>query len=136
VCLAAPAAAADYNIQPSFSTPGAAVICWEDHHEIELACFTPNDRFWIYMYPTGRVPRDGDEHRYSGAPVKNPAYGTWRRSDFDLKAGPVLPFGHRWTEWQALKVDYTCVSSRTGLTCKNRSGHGWWLGRYKGYRIF
>jgi hypothetical protein len=22
------------------------------------------------------------------------------------------------------------------LTCTNRAGHGWWLGRYKGYRLF
>jgi hypothetical protein len=31
---------------------------------------------------------------------------------------------------------YTCMSRSNGLTCKNRSGHGWWLGRFKGYRIF
>jgi hypothetical protein len=48
----------------------------------------------------------------------------------------MLRFGNRWTEWQALRLQYTCTSLRTGLTCKNRSGHGWWLGRYKGYRIF
>lgn len=88
------------------------------------------------MYPTGRVPKDGDLHRYSDAPVKNPTYRLWQRKDFNMKSGGLLRFGYRWTEWQALKLDYTCLSQRTGLTCKNRTGHGWWLGRFRGYRIF
>lgn len=103
---------------------------------MQLTCFTPNDGFSLFMYPTGRVPRDGDEHLYSGAPVKNPVYRLWKNTDFNRKTGALLPLGNRWTQWQTLRLQYTCVSAATGLTCKNRSGHGWWLGRYKGYRIF
>ncbi len=124
------------RIQVDFYTPGYAVMCWEDYHEVQLECFTPNDRFSIFMYATGRVPRNGDEHLYSGAPVKNPRYGLWKRSDFNMRTGGLLRFGYRWTEWQTLKLDFTCLSQATGLTCKNQSGHGWWLGRFKGYRIF
>lgn len=116
LALAVPASAADYRIQLNFYTPGAAVMCWEDHHEVQLECFTPNDRFSIFMYPTGRVPRDGDEHPYSGASVKNPTYKRWSGSNFNTKTGGLLNFGYRWTEWQALKPNYTCLSQKTGLT--------------------
>ncbi len=34
------------------------------------------------------------------------------------------------------KARDTCSSRSNGLTCKNGIGHGWWLGRCKGYRIF
>ena len=134
--LVVPASAADYQIRIDFYTPGFAVVCWEDHHEVQLECFAPNRGFSIYMYPTGRVPRNGDEHPYSGAPVKNPRYRLWQLKDFNLRTGGLLRFGYRWTEWQALKTDYTCLSQASGLTCKNHSGHGWWLGRNKGFRIF
>jgi hypothetical protein len=135
--FAAPASAAPASrIQIDFYTPGNAVMCWEDYHEIQLQCFTPNDDFSIFMFPTGRVPKHGAEHPFSGAPAKNPVYRQWKLKDFNLNTGALLQFGHRWTEWQALKNQYSCLSQKTGLICKNRSGHGWWLGRYKGFRIF
>jgi hypothetical protein len=31
---------------------------------------------------------------------------------------------------------YSCVLRRTGLTCRNASGHGWWLGSSSAYRVF
>ncbi len=127
--------AAAPRIEIDFYTPSRAVMCWEDYHEIQLACYTPNDGFSLFMYPTGRVPRNGDEHPFSGSPVKNPTYGLWKRTDFNYKTGGLLNFGYRWTEWQALKRDYVCNSEKGGLTCKNRSGHGWWIGRFKGYRV-
>jgi len=33
-------------------------------------------------------------------------------------------------------LGFWCTSRRTGLLCWNRVGHGWWLGRYRGYRTF
>ncbi|MFN2469607.1 MAG: hypothetical protein ABR583_01165 [Gaiellaceae bacterium] len=129
----AASSAATPRIALDFYTPGYAVMCWEDYHEVELQCYTPNDGFTIFMYPTGRVPRDGDEHRFSGAPVRNPTYDLYKPRDFNRKSGGLLQFGNR---WKTLQRWYTCLSRRTGLTCRNRSGHGWWIGRYKGYRIF
>ena len=43
----------------------------------------------------------------------------------------VLRFGQTWRS-----AGFTCASRASGLTCTNRAGHGWWLGRYKGYRLF
>jgi hypothetical protein len=68
--------------------------------------------------------------------VVNPTYKRWKVRDFNMKTAGLLRFGYRWTEWQALKAEYTCFSRRSGLTCRIRSGQGWWLGRYKGYRVF
>jgi hypothetical protein len=31
---------------------------------------------------------------------------------------------------------FVCNSRSSGLTCQNARGHGWWLGRYVGYRVF
>jgi Family of unknown function (DUF6636) len=42
----------------------------------------------------------------------------------------VLPYGRTW-RFRA----FTCVSRRTGLTCRNRAGHGLFLSR-ESYRLF
>ena len=94
-----------------------------------LMCWTPNDGFTVEMSYNGRVRRTtlkgvGMTPQY----VRQSA----RQS--------LLNFGRDWawffdrngfgTLW------YTCSSRSNGLTCTNRAGHGWWLGRFKGYRIF
>jgi Family of unknown function (DUF6636) len=40
----------------------------------------------------------------------------------------VLRYGSRWS-----KGGFTCTSRRTGLRCKNRSGHGLFLSRARSY---
>ncbi|MGZ6285275.1 MAG: DUF6636 domain-containing protein [Ktedonobacterales bacterium] len=46
-------------------------------------------------------------------------------------SAPVLRFG------RAMRLSsVVCRSRSTGLTCVNQRGHGWWLGRYVGYRLF
>jgi hypothetical protein len=43
---------------------------------------------------------------------------------------PVLRYGRTW-RWRGVE----CTSRRMGLTCRNRSGHGWFLSRSR-QRIF
>ncbi|MDQ2982607.1 MAG: hypothetical protein M3R70_01595 [Actinomycetota bacterium] len=43
---------------------------------------------------------------------------------------PVLRYGRSW-HWLSIG----CTSRRNGLTCRNRSGHGWFLSRQR-QRIF
>jgi hypothetical protein len=31
---------------------------------------------------------------------------------------------------------FRCVSQRSGLTCRSKSGRGFWLGRSHGHRVF
>jgi hypothetical protein len=34
------------------------------------------------------------------------------------------------------RVLFRCTSRTSGLTCRSISGHGFWLGRVRGHRIF
>jgi hypothetical protein len=34
------------------------------------------------------------------------------------------------------RLTMRCISRRTGLTCRNTLGHGFWLGRFRGVRRF
>ena len=43
-------------------------------------------------------------------------------------SAPVLPYGKNWS-----RGGFTCMSRTTGLTCKNRAGHGWFLSRERSY---
>jgi hypothetical protein len=43
---------------------------------------------------------------------------------------PVLAYGRTWT-----RGSFTCASKASGLTCRNRDGHGWLLSRTRS-RIF
>jgi hypothetical protein len=44
---------------------------------------------------------------------------------------PVLRFG------QTRRLgSFVCKSRSTGLSCTNRRGHGWHLGRYVEYRLY
>jgi len=43
---------------------------------------------------------------------------------------PVLGYG---SSWRGRGV--TCTSRRTGLTCRNRSGHGFFMSRVRSYRF-
>jgi len=47
-----------------------------------------------------------------------------------------MSFGEKWRFLSPGFFQYECVSKKTGPHCTNHDGHGWWLGRYKGYRIF
>lgn len=131
VCTLAVASGA--HAAPSFKTPGGAAYCGVvEAFEVprdyipQLVCWTPNDGFTISMSPVGLVR---EKNYYQ------PNKGT------NLPAR-VLPFGRNWFARVAFfglpgrDVVYRCASRGSGLTCANASGHGWWLGRLKGYRTF
>jgi hypothetical protein len=100
-----------------FKTPRGAAYCGISHGEapFHLICWTPNDGFTVYMGERGRARK---------------MYHRPNRGLHDA-VGRTLRFGQRWAT-----VGFYCVSRGTGLTCTNRVGHGWWLGRYRGYRLF
>jgi hypothetical protein len=101
-----------------FKTPGGAAYCGITHGEppYHVICWTPNDGFTVSMGPRGRA--------YKRYIRDNRGYHDY--------VGRTLSFGQRW----ASAPGFRCVSRRTGLTCTNRVGHGWWLGRYRGYQLF
>lgn len=100
-------------------TPGQAVYCgWSvgEGAPSSLICWTPNDGYTISMRDYGRASRG--------------RYVAGNRRLFQNRA-PVLRFGRSMT-WGPT----VCTSRSTGLTCINGSGHGWWLGRYRGVKRF
>jgi hypothetical protein len=120
--VAAPAQARAFD----FKTPGEAAYCRMEFGRRGLdglRCITPNDGFWIRLGGLAagtnvRVTK-GHAARYKG----------YRERTY------VLAFGRRWASSDAEVV--VCRSRRTGLTCKHPlSGLSFWLGRYRGYRVF
>jgi hypothetical protein len=67
-----------------------------------------------------------------------------KRAGFPRRRLSALNRGYHATEGQILLLGkvwqlpgyLTCVSRATGLTCTNKTGHGWWLGRARGARLF
>ena len=96
---------------------GAGCVLRRDEGEApySLICWTPNDGFTIAMGVDGR-----------------PHFSYDRRNRGYHERVRTLRF------WQTWRIPgwWRCTSRRTGLTCVNRDGHGWWLGRFRGYRVF
>jgi hypothetical protein len=113
LALALPSAARA-QADATFGTPGDAVYC---NYYGPLYCWTPNDGFSVYTTAYGRVKK-----RYAR-----------ENHDYVDNRAPLLRFGYRWRDGRGR---FSCVSRSTGLTCRNARGHGWWLGRYVGYRTF
>jgi len=113
IVLAAPGSALGYA---AFRTPGEAAYCGTDEYlGNHLICWTPNDGFTVSMGLRGKPSKQ---------------YVTGNRGLVQNRAR-VLRFGRVWRAGS-----FVCRSRSSGLTCVNRRGHGWWLGRYVGYRLF
>jgi hypothetical protein len=133
--------------KPLFSTPGRAAYCYvsstsyeDDGAEVE--CWRPRDGFFITMPWRARRGRTAFMTKPPGF-----VHGTRVLKGFRPQA-PVLGFGQRWS-WRcrdpadfrtcspaAGRLTFTCTSGRGGLTCTNVRKHGFWLGRFHGYRFF
>ena len=127
-----------------FRTPGKAAYCYVAAGEVNytpnpaLVCFTPNDGFTVTMRSGGRASKHYDRsnkwnYDYASLVLR---YGrSWWVGDVP---GDSQTFGTGTPDntSQTGRILYRCWSRSTGLTCKNRAGHGWWLGRLKGYRLF
>jgi hypothetical protein len=100
-----------------FRTPNGAAYCGRDEYTgNRLVCWTPNDGFTVRMTARGTA-----RQRYLRA----------NRGFHDRYYGRTLRFG------RSVRLGaFMCRNRRSGLTCTNRRRHGWWLGRYVGYRLF
>jgi hypothetical protein len=110
---------------PAFKTPGDAAYCQMEFSRNTFdafRCFTPNDGWWIRF--TGVMG-----HNVQVTKGYAPRYRSHRPSGFQT-----LGFGKNWTSSDAMAV--TCWSRTSGLTCKQFDGLSFWIGRFKGYRIF
>ena len=124
-----------------FRTPSNAAFCamprtLEPANPVVL-CWTPNDGFTASIQHAR-----GFKGRASSAAV---GYRGWEPPLY-----PLLPFGEDFV-WRCRRVNpsfatscsrrygktvFVCRSRSSGLTCRNRWGQGFWLGRFVGYRVF
>jgi hypothetical protein len=102
----------------AFVTPRRAAYCGVSEGEAPhaLICWTPDDGFTVAMGRRGRPTKGYDR----------------QNKRYYEPTGRVLRFGQTWK----LAGYWRCTSRRSGLTCTNQAGHGWWLGRFSGYKLF
>lgn len=135
-----------FKPRPLFGTPGKAAYCYTDYagyedNRAKLFCWTPNDGWWASIEWNGRRARTGT---YDTLPQI--VHGMTKLKGYAPQAR-LLGFGRHWR----LRCDdpgafktcdgrgvtaFTCASTRNGLTCRNAAGHGFWIGRFRGYRLF
>jgi hypothetical protein len=114
----------------SFQTPSGNIACMADDMD--------EDGRWELRCDVG-------EREWEGGPPGPDCEGDWGDSvglrqtgrpfwvchgDTILRSGPVLGYGSTWR-----KGPFTCVVTRTGVTCRNRSQHGFTVSRAS-YRLF
>ncbi len=133
--------------KPLFGTPGTAAYCYvtpESPVDLRpvLLCWTPNDGWSAAIGWSGR-------RAFTRYYTKPPAIV----HDLGVLKGytpraRLLSFGQRWSyrcgdpkdietcDGRQGRTAFTCASRSTGLTCTNAAKHGFWIGRYRGYRLF
>jgi len=132
--------------KPVFATPGKAAYCYTkvagyEDTRAKLVCWTPNDGWWVSIEWNGRRPRTGVSDTFPQV-----VHGVTKLKGYK-PAARVLEFGRHWrlscdnpgnyaTCKRSGVTAFTCASLRTGLTCRNAVGHGFWIGRFRGYRLF
>ena len=110
---------ADAAAVADFATPHTLAYCGVSQGEapFRLICWRPADGLTLDMTTRGRAKSHLDR---------------LNRGYHDPAVGRVLRFGQGW----ARRGRWACVSSSSGLTCSNASGHGFWIGRLRGSRVF
>jgi hypothetical protein len=100
-----------------FKQPGGGVYCSiQRGSPALLVCWRSKTGLTLAMSPVGRATFD-----------------TLRSNRNTLEDfAPPLRVGRTWR----YKGMYTCTMTAKGLTCKNRTKHGWFMGRTEGYRLF
>jgi hypothetical protein len=114
VMLAAPTAASAYA---NFRAPGRTLYCELGDLPAPrvLICWRARDGLSIGMLPTGRATVSPDRNN---------------KANHQDRA-PVLGYNHTWR----YRTSYRCISKPAGVTCRNRSNHGFFLGRFRGFRL-
>lgn len=133
-----PAPATAREPYANFYTPAKAVLCsavvditGENSNYVPwLFCWTPNDGFTVSLSasrrPSTRALKRYKWHYEPGGRTLRFGQAWWLNRD------GVSGWGSRGTG----DVLIRCVSRSSSLTCTNRAGHGFWLGRFPGYRPY
>jgi hypothetical protein len=110
-----------------FVMPGNTAYCGS-FRSTDVFCWRPADGLTLGMSSRGHPTRRLDStYKSYHDPISMSTKGSGAKSPNLL-----LPFGRTYVVRSAWK----CPSRRPGLTCTNRDGHGWFLGRRRGSRLF
>ncbi len=127
--VAGAATADDASRQPrlfKFRTPSGLIVCGaarlSDPPVADLRCNIDGG-----LRPVPARPAYCDLEWAVGLEMRGtgrPAVVCASDPGFDQSYAPVLPYGRLWRH-----VGFTCRARPGGLTCRNRSSHGWFLSR-------
>lgn len=124
-----------------FRTPDKAAYCYiaatlESANPV-LGCWTPNDGFTVTIAHDASPPKAQARYLQRNRGRKPGGYDIlrfgqtyrWRCDDVGRSFAETCSA-------DAARTVFRCTSRSTGLTCTNRAGHGFHLGRFIGYRLF
>lgn len=135
--------------RPLFATPSKAAYCTVFETSPEdlspaIFCWTPNDGWSVAI---NWRERRAFTRYYTKPPGIVHDIGILK--GYMPSSRRTLDFGKRWfyrcgklsevstcAAFRSGATAFTCMSASNGLTCTNAVGHGFWIGRFRGYRLF
>ena len=129
--LSATAAAA---VLPGFHSPSGNIKCYFNPHGLTSRGFSPVVRCGLdqadYSMQLQHRCKAGDWHGFTLTPKGRPLLYCPGGASGDHVSSPTLAYGRSWQ-----RSSFTCTSRITGVTCRNRNGHGLFLSR-QSYRTW
>jgi hypothetical protein len=127
------------TVQPFFRTSGG-VYCGLDLDTLEpsrpgILCWTPRDGLLVSIHHGEHRGDYGYQAHVKG--LRPSGYAVLPLGhDFVWRCGSVDAFfAERCSTKRGLPI-FRCASRRSGLTCRNRAGHGFWVGRNGNFSVF
>lgn len=121
-------ASAAAGVLPGLQSPTGNIRCYYNPHGLTSRGFTPVVRCGLsqanYSTQLQRRCKAGDWHGFTLTPTGRPLLFCPGGATGDRVAYKTLAYGSSWQRGQ-----FTCSSRTTGVTCRNRTGHGLFVSR-------
>ena len=121
-------ASAGAGVLPGFNSPTGNIECYYNPHGLGSRGFTPVLRCGLahanYAMRLQRRCSAGDWHGFTLTPTGRPLLFCPGGASGDRVAYTKLAYGQSWQ-----RGAFTCTSRTTGVTCRNRTGHGLFISR-------
>jgi hypothetical protein len=122
------------RILPGFRSPSGNIKCYYNPRGLTSRGFTPVVRCSLdhadYGLKLQHRCKAGDWHGFTLTPTKKPLLFCPAGATGDHPAYRTLAYGKSWQ-----RGPFACTSRTTGVTCRNRTGHGLFVSR-QAYRTW